>query len=113
MRTLAVLLCVSLVIMAATPAWCHAPADISIAITGSDVDVIVSHPVGDPQAHFIKAIRIRVNDAPFAAQDFTQQSGNVQKANFNIPDLKKGDIVTVEAVCSRSGSLIRSRAAGS
>ncbi|HQJ14994.1 MAG TPA: hypothetical protein PLJ26_00710 [Candidatus Omnitrophota bacterium] len=113
MRTLAVLLCLSVVIMAAAPAWCHAPSDISIAITGSDVNVTVSHPVGDPQTHFVKVIRISVNDAPFASQDFTQQTGNVQKANFTIPDLKKGDIVTAEAVCSRSGSLTRSQAAGS
>ncbi|HOU36716.1 MAG TPA: hypothetical protein PK562_05545 [Candidatus Omnitrophota bacterium] len=90
MRTLAVLLCLSVVIMAAAPAWCHAPSDISIAITGSDVNVTVSHPVGDPQTHFVKVIRISVNDAPFASQDFTQQTGNVQKANFTIPDLKKG-----------------------
>jgi hypothetical protein len=33
------------------------------------------------------------------------QTGNTQKASYNIPELKKGDVITVEADCNQYGDV--------
>ena len=113
MKITGIVLCAALAVVTAVPALCHPPAEIAVAVAGEDIEVTVYHSVGDPAAHYVKSIRVSINGVPAAQEDFVRQAGNTQKARFHIPGLKKGDVVTVQADCSRSGSLSRTQTAGS
>lgn len=56
--------------------------------------------------HYIKLITVRLNGNDIIRQTFTVQKGDQQFAMYEIPELKKGDILEVEVVCSRFGTLI-------
>jgi len=113
MKITVIVLCAALAVLTAVPALGHQPSEITIVISGEDIDVTVHHSVGDPAAHYIKSIRVSLNGVPAAQEDFVRQAGNTQKARFSVPGLKKGDVVTVQADCSRFGSLSRTQTAGS
>ncbi|MFA6384178.1 MAG: hypothetical protein WCY10_02260 [Candidatus Omnitrophota bacterium] len=107
MRALIVFSCMLAICLTATRAFCHSPQDMVISVSGENIDVIVTHPVSDPTSHFVKTIKVSLNGVLLIEQTFFLQSGNEQRARYNIPGLKKSESVTVAAYCSISGSLIR------
>ncbi|MFA5099805.1 MAG: hypothetical protein WC547_02835 [Candidatus Omnitrophota bacterium] len=96
----------------APPAFCHPPKDIAISIAGENIDITVIHTVSDPAEHYIKTVKVSLNGVLLIAQTFLQQTGNEQRARYTIPGLKKSDRVTVEADCSKFGSLVKDAQAG-
>jgi hypothetical protein len=102
-----VLACMMAMTLGATPAYCHPPKDIAISITGENIDVVVTHLVPNPAGHYIKTIKVSLNGTVLIQQTFFLQTGNRQVARYTIPGLRKGDSVSVEADCSKFGSLVR------
>lgn len=89
----------------AFPAFCHPPQKIEITQKDNAINVVVTHKVQDPATHYIKHIEVVLNGKKIINQEFFLQTGNVQKVNYLIPDLKKGDILEVEADCNKFGDL--------
>ncbi|MBP7055845.1 MAG: hypothetical protein KBB52_03230 [Candidatus Omnitrophica bacterium] len=90
--------------LAADAAFAHPPSSIKADISGNKVDVTVKHSVADPKNHYIKYIGITAGGGTIAEKEFTEQTDNTkQTASFEIPDLNKGDTITIEAVCLLSG----------
>jgi len=87
--------------------------DIAIEVSGTQVNVTVDHPVGDPNTHYIDKIEVFSNGNKVAEQSFTKQDGNYQKTTFTINSLKKGDVLQVAANCNRFGNLKKNAVAGS
>jgi len=84
----------------------HSPSGIAVKVSGTNVSVTVRHGVSDPQTHYVKAIRIMVNGELADERVFSSQIDNdTQAASFDIPVLKKGDVIAVEAACDQSGKL--------
>ncbi len=103
------ILCLFLVLTSCVNAFCHSPSDMSVTFRDGGFDVVVSHSVSSPTSHYVKKIVIVLNGEKAAEKDFaTQTDGSTQQASFDIPALKKGDLVEITAYCSRMGSLNKS-----
>lgn len=101
-----VMLCVLLLLAASNNAFAHPPGHIDITYepNSQTISVLVEHNVGNPRTHFIKEIDVSLNGKRMIEDKFTRQSNdNDQSADYEIPDLKKGDTITVDAYCSISG----------
>lgn len=88
--------------------FCHSPSDIEATIDGTHVELTVLHSVGDPTDHYVKRIEVKLNDTAVADRDFDRQTdAEHQETGFDIPVLKKGDVLEVTAYCSRYGELTK------
>jgi desulfoferrodoxin (superoxide reductase-like protein) len=87
------------------PALANPPADISINISGSTLEVFVQHPSQNTSKHFIKTIKVSLNKKVVIDQGFSGQDKDGQRASFSLPGLKKGDKIKVWAECSIYGDL--------
>jgi desulfoferrodoxin (superoxide reductase-like protein) len=70
--------------------------------------ISVSHPVKDTDVkkHFIKEIKIYLNDEMVIQQTFkSQSSANAQEVSYVLIDAEKGNKIKVEAQCCIIGSL--------
>lgn len=89
-------------------AFAHMPQDIIFKyIPDSKIlSVGVYHKVNDLNQHFIKRIEIRLNGKELVAQNFlTQTNNNLLAVSYMVVDLKKGDTISIKAVCNQSGQL--------
>ncbi|MCX5708461.1 MAG: hypothetical protein NTY14_05770 [Candidatus Omnitrophica bacterium] len=87
------------------PAFPNPPEDIGISISGSELGVFVVHPSQNTSKHFIKTIKISLNEEEVVNQGFSGQDKDGQRATFSLPGLKKGDKIKIEAECSIYGGL--------
>jgi desulfoferrodoxin (superoxide reductase-like protein) len=88
------------------PVLASPPKDIEIKIIGTKIYVKVYHRVVNPRQHYIKYIYVYVNGRWRVKQRFFyQQDSKFQQAVFNIPSLKRGDVVLVLAYCNLHGKL--------
>ena len=85
--------------------FAHPPTKIDISVNETVIGIIVTHPVPNPANHYINKIEVSLNEKKIIEQSFSLQTENTQKASYNIPELKKGDVVTVEADCNQYGEL--------
>lgn len=100
------ILCVLILFAASCEAFAHPPVNVEVNYepNGQTISVIVRHDVGNPRTHFIKEIDVSLNGKRIIEDKFTRQSNdNGQSADYEVPSLKKGDTVTVDAYCSVSG----------
>ena len=86
-------------------AFCHPPQKIDITQSDKTINIVVTHNVKDPATHYIKLIEVILNGKKIINQEFFLQTGNIQKATYLIPDLKKGDILEIAADCNQFGDL--------
>jgi len=86
-------------------AFAHPPQKIDITQRDKVISVTVTHNVKDPATHYIKLIEVEVNGKKIINQEFSLQTGNVQKVTYLIPDLKNGDTLEVDADCNQFGDL--------
>lgn len=89
-------------------AHAHPPSDIHITFDPSTklLKAVIVHKVSNPLNHFIIKVDVGVNDKEILTQRISQQDTNEQQTVvYRIPDVKEGDIVSVEAYCSISGML--------
>ena len=87
------------------PAFSNPPEDITINISGSNLEVFVLHPSQNTSKHFVKTIKISFNKKEIFNQGFSNQDKDGQRASFSMPGLKKGDKIKVWAACSIYGDL--------
>ena len=69
------------------------------------IESTITHPVDDPESHFIQKIRILLNDEEILEDTFIRQdnkdSHTVSYA-INV-EVRSGDKITVEAYCNKDG----------
>ncbi len=88
-----------------SPGFGHPPDEVTVAISANAVVITVDHPVQNPLEHYIKLVTVYLNGEEKIRQTFTLQKGNQQYVMYTLPELRKGDVVEVEAVCSKFGTL--------
>jgi desulfoferrodoxin (superoxide reductase-like protein) len=90
--------------------FAHPPKDIAIEFNKETktLKITVTHPV-NPQTikeHFIKDIKVYLNDEMVIQQTFkSQSSANTQDVSYTLIDAEKGNKIKVEAQCCIMGSL--------
>jgi desulfoferrodoxin (superoxide reductase-like protein) len=84
--------------------FAHAPKRVDITVSGKNISVSISHPVSNPQNHYVKRVEVFLNGKKIVEQTFSLQEGNYQELTYHIPSLRISDTVTVEAFCSIAGS---------
>lgn len=109
MRTVMLFFAMMALCLQAMPvALAHAPADAAAQRSGQTLIISLSHMVSDPASHYVKRIRIWRNGVQLAAQDFQRQSdASTQRLEISLEEtaVKTGDVLEIEAFCSRFGSL--------
>jgi hypothetical protein len=70
--------------------------------------VTITHPVPDPQVHYIKQVQVKVNDKVVNSSHYTSQpSPGTFTCTYPLPASKTQDEIYVTAGCVPSGSLGR------
>jgi hypothetical protein len=68
----------------------------------------IAHSVDDIENHYVKGIKIFIDDTLIVSQTFRKQPNNeYQEAIYLILDASEGTILRIEATCSRFGTLKR------
>jgi desulfoferrodoxin (superoxide reductase-like protein) len=89
----------------AVPAFSNPPQDITLKISGSQLEIFALHPSQNVSKHFVKSIKVYLNAKEISSLEFTSQDPEGQKADLSVPGLKKGDKLKVLAACSVYGDL--------
>jgi len=88
--------------------YAHPPSDIDISYNPVTrmLTAVITHNVNDPQSHYIKKVDIGLNGQEIIEQNISRQDNDItQTISYRISDAKPGDILSVEAYCSISGTL--------
>lgn len=104
----------ALVVLAAlaiivSPAVAHAPSDIQLSYNAAakELTVVITHPVPDPQSHYIKNVKVKVNDVVSIDMDYKSQPAQDRIIyTYSVP-LNPGDTIRVTATCSQGPSLTK------
>ena len=91
------------------PTAAHSPSDIQLSYNDAakELTVVITHPVPDPQSHYIRNVKVKVNDVVSVDRDYTSQpSGDRVTYTCSLP-LNKGDTIRVTATCSQGPSLTK------
>lgn len=91
-------------------AYTHPPSDIAITYDPATkvLRAVITHNVSNPQGHYIKKVDIGINGKEIIEHQISRQDDFAgQTVSYLIPDIKPGDILSVEAYCSISGKLER------
>ncbi|AGB03303.1 hypothetical protein [Methanoregula formicica] len=106
---LAALVLLTAIALTVFPASAHAPSDIQLSYNDAakELTVVITHPVPDPQSHYIRNVKVKVNDVVSVDRDYTSQpSGDRVTYTCSLP-LNKGDTIRVTATCSQGPSLTK------
>ena len=97
-----------IVFAAVSLAYAHPPSDIKITFDAGTkmLHAVIMHDVSNPLNHYIKKVDVALNEKEVIEHSISRQDNNdTQTVTYLIPDVKDGDIVSVEAYCSISGKL--------
>jgi hypothetical protein len=100
---LACLLCI------AAPAAATPPTDIVLAYNNAtgQLSATITHPVPNPDVHYIKNVLVKLNDQTVINAGYTSQpTQDTFTYTYPLP-AKAGDTISVTATCSLFGSLTR------
>jgi len=89
-------------------AYAHPPSDIKISFEPKTKTLyaIIIHDVSNPADHFIKKVDVGLNGKEIIEHIISRQdNNNSQTVSYLIPDVKSGDVLSVEGYCSISGKL--------
>ncbi len=89
-------------------AYAHPPSDIKITFDPKTkiLNAVIIHGVSNPSKHYIKKVDVALNGKEIIEQSISQQDNfNNQTVSYFIPDMKDGDLLSVEGYCSISGKL--------
>jgi desulfoferrodoxin (superoxide reductase-like protein) len=101
------LLALAAICLLAVPATAHAPTDMTIAFdpNTAKISVAITHPVPDPAAHYIKTVRVKLNDRVISDPDYKSQPTKDTFTYTYDVNAHPGDTIRVTAICSIAGSL--------
>ena len=89
-------------------AYAHPPSDIKITFSSETkiLQAVIIHNTSNPLNHYIKKVDIGLNGKEIIEQSISRQDNpDTQTVSYLIPDIKDGDVVSVEGYCSISGKL--------
>ena len=69
------------------------------------LNVTISHSVGDRSTHYIEEIEIRKNGNVIKSEDYTSQPDNSEFTYTYQVDAEKDDSLNIEANCNQGGSI--------
>ncbi len=108
MKNLTVATALLFFLSACAIAYAHPPSDIAISFdpVTKILKAVITHQVSTPGSHFIKKVDIGRNGQEIIEQQISRQDNPAtQTVSYLIPDVKEGDLLSVEAYCSLSGKL--------
>ena len=84
----------------------HGPKSIKISLVrdNGELKVVVRHPVKNTLRHYIKRIRVLVNDQRVIDTRYEKQTApENHTASFSLKGIRSGDVIVVKATCNRFG----------
>ncbi|MEN6395596.1 MAG: hypothetical protein ABFC78_03840, partial [Methanoregula sp.] len=72
---LATLVLLAAIALTVFPAAAHTPSDIQLSYNDAakELTVMITHPVPDPQSHYIRNVKVKVNDVVSVDMDYKSQ----------------------------------------
>ena len=108
MRKVAAYLVFLAVFMIASIAYAHPPSDIKITfdLKTKVLQAIIVHNTSNPAYHYISKVDVGLNGKEIIEHRIPREDNNeTQTVSYLIPDVKGGDVLSVEGHCSISGKL--------
>jgi hypothetical protein len=108
MRKVFLLAAVFIFLGQAAVAYAHPPSDIKITYDPATkmVTAVIMHNVSNVLGHYIKKVDVAINGREVIEHQISRQDNNEsQTVTYLLPDIKDGDVVSVEGYCSISGTL--------
>ncbi|PKG33403.1 hypothetical protein [Methanoregula sp.] len=97
------------IVLTVFPATAHSPSDIQMSYNDAakELTVVITHPVPDPQSHYIRNVKVKVNDVVSVDMDYkSQPSQDSVTYTYSLP-LNPGDTIRVTAACNQGPSLTK------
>ena len=110
MKRLVTLLVFLIFSVSVSTAYAHPPSDIKINFDASTkmLHAVILHNVSNPLKHYIKKVDVALNGGKIIEHSISRQDNNdSQTVTYLIPDVKDGDVLSVEGYCSISGTLTK------
>ena len=110
MKRIGVFLILFIFLVIVSSAYAHPPSDIKITFDAKTkmLHAIILHNVNNPSSHYIKKVDVALNGKKIIEHTISWQDNNdSQTASYLVPDVKDGDVLSVEGYCSISGKLIK------
>lgn len=110
MKRIVAFLIVFVFAAAISTAYAHPPSDITITFDAKTkiLQAVIMHNTSNPASHYIKKVDVGLNGKEIIEHTVSKQDNNEsQTIIYLIPDVKDGDVISVEAYCSISGKLQR------
>ncbi|MCX5712929.1 MAG: hypothetical protein NTY47_07735, partial [Candidatus Omnitrophica bacterium] len=96
------------IFLSVASAYAHPPSDIKITFDTKTkmLNAVIMHNVSNPLNHYIKKVNVALNGKEIIELSISRQDNNISQAvAYLIPDVKDGDVLSVEGHCSISGEL--------
>ncbi len=103
-----VVLVACIVLMAASRVYAHPPSDIKITydLKTQILTAVIVHNTSNTANHYIEKVDVGLNGTEIIEHKISRQDNNdEQTVSYRIPDVKAGDVLSVEGHCSISGQL--------
>lgn len=108
MKRVGVFLILFIFLVIVSSAYAHPPSDIKITFDPKTkiLKAVIVHNVSNPVNHYIKKVDVGLNGKEIIEHIISKQDNNESQAvSYFIPDVKDGDVLSVEGYCSISGKL--------
>jgi len=92
----------------ASAAYAHPPSDIKIDFDPKTkmLHAVIVHNTSNPLNHYINKVDVGLNGKKIIEHAISREDNNKeQTVSYLIPDVKDGDVLSVEGYCSISGKL--------
>lgn len=88
--------------------YAHPPSDIKITFDSNTktLEAVIAHNTSNPISHYINKVDIGLNGKEIIVHMISREDNNqTQTVRYLIPDVKDGDVISIEGYCSISGKL--------
>jgi len=97
-----------ILLVAVPTAYAHPPSNILLNFDSKTkiLQAVITHNTSNPLNHYIKKVGVGLNGKEIIEQSISGQDNfESQTVSYLIPDIKDGDVLSVEGSCSVSGKL--------
>ena len=108
MKRIGAFLVVFIFLVVASTAYAHPPSDIKIDFDPKTkmLHTVIIHNTSNPLNHYINKVDVGLNGKAIIEHSISREDNNKeQTVSYLIPDVKDGDVLSVEGHCSISGQL--------
>lgn len=108
MKRIVIFVACSAFLFLTSTVYAHPPSDIKITFDSKTkmLQAIIIHNTSNPASHYIKKVDVGLNGKEIIEHTISKQDNNEsQTVEYFIPDVKSGDLISVEGYCSISGKL--------